>query len=265
MDLKTFQDEVLQAIVPAVSSQETAGFSALSALPGVPLARAIEVYRTNARAVLQRALEEAYPATAKLIARNHFTAVCDNYALAKVGGERDLNAYGCDFASFLGKTRNDLRTPFLVDLARLEWAMHRAFYAVDDEPAATREIAKFLYENGDDARLSLRASAILFESRWRVSEIKEMIEKNRSVSGDISAVGYPERFFVYKHEFIVHLSGVEDELWPLLVAIAKGQLLGSIARQFELNGTPNLLAEALSVAARRGWIAAKPTVTVQLA
>jgi hypothetical protein len=252
--LAAFQDEMLEAIGGgALGDPRPPAF--LAPLARVPLARGLSIYRTNVSSALLMAMEETYPKIRKLLGPKHFSSLCRLYQGAAPQAGRDLNAYGADFADILAATDLVETHPPLPDLARLEWTLHQAFYAADDEPASERDVAEVIVQGAGGARLSLRASARLVSSRWPVAEMFEKIERGaRLGSEEAEAVERNETLLVFKDRFLVRISAVEPGLHDLVSGLARGAALDAIAHAYDRLGAPRLFGHGLIVAAARRWL-----------
>jgi uncharacterized protein len=104
--------------------------------PHGQLAHRYALYRGNLSATWHKALAAAYPVIAQLVGDEFFEALSKAYGRAHPSDSGDLNRFGAHFAAFLAGFPHVADLPYLPDMARLEWALHRAHYA-PDAPAAT--------------------------------------------------------------------------------------------------------------------------------
>ena len=89
------------------------------------------IYRTNARAHWLAALSSAYPVLKALTGDAYFADVARAYAEAHPSRSGDLNQFGAQFADFIEQWEKDARYVYFGDIARIEWAVHLAWYASD--------------------------------------------------------------------------------------------------------------------------------------
>ncbi len=105
----------------------------LRALPGVPVAEGLRVYRENAKALAVRALGAAYPRVLAWLGSEDFAGLAWNFARAHPPTCGDAAAWGEPLAEHLAAMPG---LPALgADLARLDWALHRLGTLQDPEPA----------------------------------------------------------------------------------------------------------------------------------
>jgi len=119
-----------EAFVAAILGQGE--LPALTGRSGVPngLARGLQAYRGNAQALSARALEGAFPRLAEEL-DDAFEAMAWTFWRRHPPHDGDLGHWGGELAAFLeAQPGMDAALP---DLARLEWAVHCAERAADDE------------------------------------------------------------------------------------------------------------------------------------
>ena len=93
--------------------------------------RRVAIYRTNMVAAADKALSAAYPVIRQVVGDEFFHGLAREYQRGTPSASGDLNEFGATFAEFLARFEHTLSLPYLPDLARLEWAAHRAYGAAD--------------------------------------------------------------------------------------------------------------------------------------
>lgn len=127
-------------------------------LAGPPLQqqRGLRAYQANAAATATRALASAYPTVQQLVGDMAFAALAQALWQAQPPERGDLAAWGAGLPSFMADDAQLAAVPYLPDLARLDWALHAARQAADDDgPVA----GLALLGSGDPAQLRLRLRA----------------------------------------------------------------------------------------------------------
>jgi hypothetical protein len=95
------------------------------------------IHRANVLESLVNALGHTYPVIKTICGESNFRVLAGSFVRVHPPARPELLAYGGDFAAFAAGHAAALRDfPFLSDLARLEWALHDAYFA-DDAPALT--------------------------------------------------------------------------------------------------------------------------------
>lgn len=136
--------------------------------------RRFDVYRNNVVAGITEALRATYPAVVKLVGDDFFAASARLYADQRPPHSPLLFHYGEKFGDFLDSFPPAASTPYLGDVARLEWARLVAYHARDSEPLSIEALGACL--NGADGkqadagrlRFVLHPSIALMGSRWPV-------------------------------------------------------------------------------------------------
>jgi hypothetical protein len=131
----------------------------------------IALYRHHVLTTLTDVLRAAYPVVCRLIDRRFFAYAADQYIRQQPPTGPCLFEYGATFARFLATFPPCAALVYLPDVARLEWAMHAAWYAEDAvplEPARLRSVApdQLAY-----LMLAFDPSASYVSSPWPIDRI----------------------------------------------------------------------------------------------
>ncbi len=147
------QQWLLRALRGAATPQQAQDW-----LGGVPARqqRGLRAYRLNAAASAARALAAAYPTLQPLLGEDSFAALAAALWQAHPPRQGDLAAWGADLPGFIATDRQLAGEPYLADVARLDWALHQAGQASDDEAPAS---GLQLLAGADPAALHLRLRA----------------------------------------------------------------------------------------------------------
>jgi len=101
--------------------------------------RRMAIYRANMVAAAEKALASAYPVIRQVVGEDFFHGLAREYQRGTPSTSGDLTGFGATFDAFLAAFEHTRVMPYLPDLARLEWAVHRAYGAADApdwDPAA---------------------------------------------------------------------------------------------------------------------------------
>ena len=96
--------------------------------------RRMAIYRANMVAAADKALSSAYPVIRQVVGAEFFHGLAREYQRGTPSTSGDLTDFGATFDAFLAAFEHTRSLPYLPDLARLEWAVHRA-YGDADTPA----------------------------------------------------------------------------------------------------------------------------------
>lgn len=119
---------------------------------GPRLARGLQAYQANAGALAERALAAAYPTLQQLLGEESFAALARAFWHAEAPARGDVAEWGDTLPAFVERDAQLAAEPYLADVARVDWAVHRAERAADaPAPQGLLRLAE-----GDPARLRLR-------------------------------------------------------------------------------------------------------------
>jgi len=126
------------------------------------------LYRGNLSATWNKTLASAYPVLQALVGDEFFSALARAYGKAHPSEDGDLNRFGAHFAEFLEGFPHVAKYPYFPDMARLEWALHRAHYANDAAPLDAAVLTQLTPAQFDAARFSFHPACTLIASEWAV-------------------------------------------------------------------------------------------------
>jgi hypothetical protein len=138
---------------------------------GGPVDRRFAVYRNNVTAGLIDALEQRFPVCLRLVGNEFFRAMAGAYVRNFLPRSPILTEYGEDFSEFVAGFAPACELAYLPDVARLEYAIGRAYHAPDAEPLSFQEIRAISVERFVSATLSLHPSVQLTPSRFPLVSI----------------------------------------------------------------------------------------------
>ena len=132
--------------------------------------RALQAYRANAGALAERALAAAFPTLQQLVGDDSFAALARVFWQHAPPERGDLAEWGAEFAAFVQADTALADVPYLADMARVDWAVHRAEAAADAvfEPAG---LARLTEADPARLRLVLAPGAALIDSAHPVATL----------------------------------------------------------------------------------------------
>ncbi len=143
----------------------------LKAAHGLSAARRFAVYRNNVIAGLTDALAERFPVCLRLVGEDFFRAMAHAYIRVSLPRVPMLFDYGEDFGKFISDFEPARSLPYLPDVARLEYAVGRAYHAADAMPLS-RDVFRSLPPEGlESATVSLHPSTQVLASAYPVVSI----------------------------------------------------------------------------------------------
>ncbi|WP_295993424.1 DUF692 family multinuclear iron-containing protein [Rugamonas sp.] len=159
-----------QAFVDALFDPAAAP-ALLPRFKGEHVAHRYALYRGNLSATMNQTLAHVYPVIQMLVGPEFFAGLSQAYGRAHPSDSGDLNRYGGRYADLLAGFPHVADYPYLPDMARLEWALHRAHYAPSADAIAADALAALTPEQVETARLRLHPASRLLASDWNIVEL----------------------------------------------------------------------------------------------
>lgn len=103
---------------------------------GARFERGLRAYRAHAGALAERALGAAFPTVAQLLGDGSFAKLARAFWHADAPQRGDIAQWGAALPEFVAADAQLADLPYLADVARLDWAVHRAEQAADGGGAA---------------------------------------------------------------------------------------------------------------------------------
>ncbi|MCG7494422.1 DNA-binding domain-containing protein [Thalassobius sp. Cn5-15] len=164
MSLTAFNDALLD---PTADRPE-----GLSDSAGRPAGKRFDVYRNNVTVSLREALEAGFPATARLLGEQNFTAIATGYLRANPPSSPLMMLYGGGFPRYISNVPALAKLGYLRDVARLEYAMRQSYHAEDAPELAADKLAALAPEQLYNARLAFAPATQVVLTEWPIHAIR---------------------------------------------------------------------------------------------
>jgi hypothetical protein len=133
-------------------------------------ARGFLAYRANGLEMAHRALAGAYPVLGQLLGEESFTALAAALWQAHPPERGDLAQWGHALADFVDQSPQLADDPYLPDVARAEWALHRLKTA-PDETTDLPSLQLLITSDPAVVKLCITSTQHCLESRWPLASI----------------------------------------------------------------------------------------------
>jgi hypothetical protein len=183
------------------------------------------IYRGNAKANTAKAIAAAYPVIEKIVGAEFFSGLASEYQSRFASVSGDLNEYGEAFAAVLADFAPAREIPYLADVARLEWRVHRAHYAAEPEPFDPARLASVPPEHQLHLRPQLHPACHVLQSAYPIARIWEVHQDAFSGKFEVDFSGDPTNALVYRPRFRVEVARIGDAEAVFLGAALDGQTL----------------------------------------
>ena len=221
-------DATQQTFAHALLRPEVQVPAAVAERVGPTRERRFAVHRNNVKASLVATLAAKFPVIQRLVGEDFFEATALVFVERHPPRSPVLAEYGAAFPSFLGTFEPAADLPYLVDVARLEWARHEAFHAADAASSSIGSLAALAADDLESVRLTLHPAATVVASAWPIVSIwttntldAEVRRIGPDTPGEIALITRPDE------EVFVHL--LPQDADRLIAALADGAPLGEAA------------------------------------
>jgi hypothetical protein len=194
-----------------------------------PLAeRRMAIYRANMAAAADKALSAAYPVIRQVVGDEFFHGLAREYQRGTPSASGDLNDFGAAFDAFLAGFEHVQTMPWLPDLARLEWAAHRAYGAADAPAWDPATLADVEPERQSAIRLQWSPGLAVVASPWPLVRVWTIHQPG--YAGEFSvAWDSPETALVARDGFVVGVTACSPADAAFVAASLAGRPLGDAA------------------------------------
>lgn len=131
----------------------------------------LAIHRANVTASSAKALGAAYPVIRQVVGAAFFDGLARAYQHVVPSTSGDLFDYGAGFAGFVADFPHTRSLPYLPDLARLEWAVHRAYGAEDAQAWDGHTLAQVAPAEQLAIRFVWAAGTTIVDSRFPIVRI----------------------------------------------------------------------------------------------
>lgn len=222
---------------------------------GLAPAARVHVYRNNARAMFEGALERTYPVLRRRVGEGFFRGLALEYRAAYPSRSGDLHWVGRAFPAWLAERLAGGEYRWLADLARLEWACEETLVAERRLPLDAAVLARVPPEELADVGLALQPGLRVVQSAYPVWSVWR--------ENQPGAAGHPVDLALGAQHVVVSCSDEGPVLHSLpadqcafVAALAAGTALGDALESsgLDVEQLPGVLAwlfvEGLVVALR---------------
>jgi len=194
------------------------------------------LYRGNLTSTWSKALAAAYPVIAQLVGAEFFAALAREYGRAHPSDSGDLNRFGAHFEPFLRSFEHVKDLPYLPDMARLEWQLHRIHYARHEPALQAQDINP---QTVEEEGFLWQPTARLFESEWAVVSLW-LAHQGMPFPQKMDE---PSRALLSRPEWTAQVTPLDAPQYAALQALKEGKTFGdALDAAFALDENFNVAA-----------------------
>lgn len=210
----------------------------------------IKIYRHNMSSGFNQSLAQIYPVCKKLVGDEFFSALTRQYISSKPANSPEAENYSQDFAEFIEKFAPIDAAPYLVDIAKLEWASAYALNCEDAQPLNNNALKRV---SVGTVTFHLPKSATLLSSPYPIRHIWEINQDSLEHEKDFLPSKTADLLFIYRKSYALHIDKLSDSEWIFLNALNNmpfSKVCGTLTRHVPNINIVNLLPRAI----KNGWI-----------
>ena len=214
----------------------------------------IAIYRNSVIGGLCTALAQIYPVCRKLVGDAFFDFMATAYIEQHPSTSPDTGDYGEQLSDFIATFKPAESLVYLPDVARLEWAWHRAFHAADHDGLDMTRLARLDGQQQASLVFTLPPGSTLIISSYPIDRIWLANQDDNETDDVINLDQGGIRLLVWRQDYTMRIDTLSAHEWQFLDAIKQHQnfvqACNSLSRHPQLDIT-SLLARCI----QQGWIA----------
>jgi hypothetical protein len=165
---------------------------------GIPSFRRLQVYQNNILASLTESLQAVYPIVERLVGKDFFRYMAEEYIILNPSRSGDLHAYGKNFSEFLSHFAPAQTVPYLPEVAQLEWGYHEVFHAADHDGMDIKRLHNVSPANYEKIKFQLHPASRLFAFHFPVSYICEICANENNSDENITLPAHGEKILLMR-------------------------------------------------------------------
>lgn len=185
-----------------------------------PAGKRFNVYRNNVTVSLIEAIKDGFPATGKLVGDTNFTQIARQFVARHAPRSPLMFLYGDTFPVFLAGIAPLSHLVWLPDVARLEWALRKAYHAADADPIASEALQSLTPQAFMAARFNFAPAVGLLRSDYPVTQIRDY-----ALGLGNQPTGGPETVLIARPDYTPTATPLPEPEAQLLAALLRGQTL----------------------------------------
>lgn len=168
--LATQQQALLAALFDWPPQQAALQLKAYATGAGADPERGLKAYQANGHMLAERALRAAYPVVLQLLGGASFADLARAFWHACPPVHGDMALWGASLAEFMEQSAQLQGEPYLPDVARAEWALHRCAAASNCD-ANLSSLSLLTSTDPQTLVLDLAPGAVAFSSAWPIASL----------------------------------------------------------------------------------------------
>ena len=249
--LHQYESDLVAAINGGNKARDSTLLNQVNAHSRISPRLAFDIYRKNTHGARLAALEQAYPVCVRILGDSVFRSIAREFVSRDDQDHSDLNTYGENLHLHIQQLIGGRRLPpdfsYLPDLARLEFMLHRAYYA-DDDPQFDFAAFEQALNNGIDISFQLSSTLGLLTSVYPLYQIWEN-NRSQTDSHEVTAIDSKQYLVIHRTAVRPAVTAVEHDTYRLLTAMTGASSLNQLLDETDAN-----LDRQLPALIRHKWV-----------
>jgi hypothetical protein len=217
--------------------------------------RRLQIYRNHYYVTLIEALQAAFPVVRQLVGDNFFRQVARRYAALYSPETPCLFEYGARVPLLLESIPEARTLPYLADVARLEWAMNRAYHAPDVPGLSPDALRRVPVQRRSEISLVFHPSVELVSSPYPIARIWRTHQPDAPVEPPIDLAEGRCRLILLREDDAVVWREVGGAEYVFLYALKAGRPIEQALASASATGGTFDLVGLLSMLVSSGALA----------
>jgi len=215
-------------------------------------ARQLSAYIHAYPARLKEVLANDYPAVLMAIGEDAFDWLAQDYLDAYPSHFFSLRDFGSRLAEFIAGQTKHRKRPWLVELARFEWALGRAFDAADTPVAGIADMAAIPPQDWPGLRFDIHPSARRLDLSWNTAGMWSALTAEEPAPVTATA-GEPVPWLIWREQLTTRFRSLASDEQAALDCLSGGGDFGELCHQLtvyvDADAVPMRAASLL-----KGWL-----------
>lgn len=190
------------------------------------VATALDIYRNNYCGNLHDALASAYPVINQLVGDDFFRFLVRKFIAQYPSCNANLHHFGAELADFLTTFEPVQKLVYLADVAALEWACHRAYFADDAAMLDINKLAQIPPEQYSDLIMRIHPACQVVRSRYPINAIWHAHQSGENGDFHIELDSGTSIVLVSRIADVVQVNELEEDDAAWLHEIQAGHAMG---------------------------------------
>ncbi|MBS0358737.1 MAG: putative DNA-binding domain-containing protein [Proteobacteria bacterium] len=247
MSLKELQESFIKAFDSGQEKNQFTQFVKAKHL--LSAEKGFSIYLNSIRGGLTSGLSIVFPACKNIVGEDFFNKMALSYIQETPSYSPDVGEYGKYFSEFIKRFPPASHLSYLSDVAKLEWAWHKAFNGLDAKSLDFAKLQDIDVEETNNIQFFMPENASLIESEYPILHIWTISQDDYQGDEVVHLEEGGEYLIVWRKGLEVFIERLTEPQWQLLQAIQMGKTISEIANEFSGDLT-QLLPELTSC----GWV-----------